>query len=74
MKAHVTPWFTKNEKPTRVGPYETRQDEDDRGIGFQYWDGKKWGIWSYDTKDAFRCRRAKSQWQRPQWRGLAKKP
>lgn len=74
MSANVTPWFLKNEKPARVGAYQTRLDEYDESIGFQYWDGKKWGVYGYSAQDAFRCRLAKSQWQRPHWRGLAEKP
>lgn len=73
-KKKLTDWFDAGVKPAHVGAYETRCHKDDGVKGFQYWDGKQWGFWGYDPVDAYRCRVPPSQWQNPQWRGLAEKP
>lgn len=42
-EAQLTPWFTKRQKPHRVGVYRTsREDITHLGSAYSYWNGLKW--------------------------------
>ena len=72
-KPKLTPWFHADVKPVHVGVYETR-DEDFHLAHYQFWDGKKWGLYSFDVKKAYKGRKVNSCYQFVEWRGLAEQP
>ena len=68
----MTPWFVNGEKPARVGVYEVGEDGHRRW--FQHWNGRWWGYFDTNPKDAQRFGRRQSMYQNFRWRGLASKP
>lgn len=71
MSQKLTPWFSGDVKPVRVGVYRTKQP--DGSLFFNKWDGKQWFYGYADApRDASRyvlpARLLKC------WRGLAQKP
>lgn len=74
---NLTSWFPPNVKPSRVGCYQTEDDPDalDRlRHGYQWWNGKWWGIFELDKKDAALDKKSRSLFQVNYWRGLAVQP
>ena len=70
----LTPWFPGHVKPVHVGVYQTCGMTSDTKR-FQYWRGEGWGFCSYTAKEADEAYSlGLSGSQKPQWRGLAKKP
>lgn len=68
----LTEWFEPTQKPDLKGVYET--DSGDGILGYQYWNGVRWGSWGYDVNDAMSEFRMKSFFQNVYWRGLAEDP
>lgn len=62
----TTLWFNTKEKPVRQGVYERQFG----ATGFQYWNGKRWGLFSLSPESAERNKHIASKCQRGSWRGL----
>lgn len=74
--SEFTPWFDgKKHKPARKGVYQ-QKSLGGYYIGYQYWDGKKWGAFSSNPYLAYKLRMNKVNdlHQNDDWRGLAKNP
>ena len=70
----LTPWFDGSAaKPFRIGVYMLLSDSD---IGYQHWNGVRWGIWETTPEMAeAHCHVASTAYfQNDKWRGLAQKP
>jgi len=65
-----TPWFPCDIKPVRVGPYQTRVDDTEGGVSFNYWNGACWLTTTDGPSEPF-SKRA-SMIQEIEWRGLTK--
>jgi hypothetical protein len=68
----LTPWFPGNVKPVRPGVYQ-QMCGFNRDVGYQYWDGKVWGLWSRTIEGARHDGWPASPQNDP-WRGLAEEP
>ena len=70
----LTSWFDGEKfKPARIGVYMLLSGTN---LGYQNWDGKKWGLWFMDASSAAGEQRnyAASQFQNDNWRGVLKTP
>ena len=71
----LTPWYPPNQKPARVGVYETRLE---RGMvhpwdGFCIWTGEHWCPAQHSPRNAhFEGSYMASSVQRRHWRGVLK--
>ena len=73
-KLKLTDWFEGfTVKPSRKGVYMLLSDLD---IGYQHWNGVRWGGWAKTPEMAVRIRNrlADVYYQHDNWRGLAQKP
>jgi hypothetical protein len=73
----LTPWFPAGVQPVRKGMYETRAalpEDRYRLPQYQRWDGTHWLAWASDFEAAAQLSRDVSFRQKPEWRGLAKRP
>lgn len=74
-KRELTPWFDgRYFKPARRGVYMLLSCGT---VGYQKWDGKRWGPWHFTVAAAAKCgagNYAAWQYQNDKWRGLRKPP
>lgn len=73
----LTPWFPPDVKPAHVGSYQTEDDPSVLGHfnhGYQWWDGKAWGLFELTHHAAATSGHTRSSFQDNYWRGLAVKP
>jgi len=71
--SEMTPWFPGDQKPDRVGVYET----DGRGSSFifyQFWNGEFWGVAGESIEEAMNASSRRSWFQNESWRGLSSDP
>jgi len=73
-----TPWC-EDKNPDQPGPYQilvvkSLLCEDDPLVGYQYWDGEKWGTFAETPDIALFFKGTRSFFQKPVWRGLMHKP
>lgn len=62
-------WIPADCKPVRTGVYMTSAVN--RFIEkYQYWDGKRWGLYTSTPEQAEKMRLLRSGCQKVQWRGL----
>jgi len=66
----LTPWFDGTVKPVRKGIYQ-QMDGHGKLLGYQYWNGKIWGLWS-ETPEGAMWSFGVSCSQDDPWRGVAK--
>ena len=67
----LTPWFTPDQKPVRIGFYETKLSGM-HGLFFSYWNGNKWSVgWDSLAKAASKPFHDAS-YQDKSWRGILK--
>lgn len=69
----LTKWYGSNQKPVRVGAYETSFDG---FYGFSWFDGENWGNQCtnpYRALSSFQARKHIGAAQDKKWRGLAEK-
>ena len=70
----TTEWFPGHIKPAYPGVYQLLCGNDTE-VGYQKWDGEKWGIWYENAQDAAEGHAyADPEFQNDQWRGLAEQP
>ena len=72
-KLNLTPWFDGSAvKPCCIGVYMLLSDSN---IGYQYWNGARWGSWATTPEIAVKLSRfaADAYFQNDKWRGLAQK-
>ena len=72
----LTPWFDGAVKPDRHGVYMQMNGSRDL-VGYQYWNGRQWGVWCETVESAYEVRRysaAHISYQNDPWRGLLKTP
>jgi len=74
----LTDWFMPEVKPVHVGVYQTCESEiwarTWANHGYQYWDGKHWGMCNTNPEMAAAEARHHSPHQVNYWRGLAEQP
>lgn len=75
-KQKLTPWFPPEKKPFRHGVYQTEDDSDRQPVqvGYQYWNGRRWGQFCDTPTQAARYADWESIFQENHWRGLAYDP
>jgi len=71
MLAAKTPWFAAGTQPARKGVYEVKPAMKGSGPRFQYWTGRTWRLRKSDPRYAFEMRKYPTNFQNPEWRGLA---
>ncbi len=74
----LTPWFSGDQKPVRVGVYERKYgeaDDDEAGL-YCYWDGLHWHAWEATAYGAYIHVNLRnphySAFQYEPWRGVLK--
>lgn len=69
----TTEWIPGHTKPVHVDVYQQRAGHGN-AIGYQFWDGTRWGIWASTIDDAMNnCSiPACHYFQDDPWRGLVK--
>ena len=65
-----TEWYAPTQQPKREGVYQRKMN---RSIMYGYWNGKFWGIATFDPDSALMLSSRESVLQCLDWRGLAKK-
>lgn len=67
----LTPWFTGDQKPVRVGTY---QRDFSPAVFWCYWNGEKWSIASncIETPEFYSQNKYYSEAQNLPWRGVMK--
>lgn len=65
----LTPWFTGDQKPVRVGVYQRKQGESSH---YSYWCGDPWGASAHDMMSAKAYSPYASLSQNLPWRGVMK--
>lgn len=73
----MTSWFDGGINPLHIGLYEqgtvTTSGSTVGGL-YCFWNGKFWGILSFDKNEAIQYRNSLGIFQNEPWRGLAEKP
>jgi len=71
-KPKLTPWFSGDVKPARVGVYERIPTPET--YPYAYWNGRVWMCSAITERDAKNHRDISSSHQHDKWRGLASNP
>jgi hypothetical protein len=69
----LTPWYPGHIKPVRKRVY-MQYDGLGEEIGYQYWNGNRWGVWETTVDAAYNHRNiiAAEMFQNDKWRGVLK--
>lgn len=71
----LTPWFDHKKRPVHVGVYQVLPPRWCRDHTlYAYWNGRWWGLFSYDPGWAPVYKTMRNDIQRMKWRGLTEKP
>ncbi len=71
----LTPWFTGDQKPVRVGVYQRKNSRHEQYVTathYSYWDGAEWCASAHDTLLAKSYCAYASLSQNLPWRGVMK--
>lgn len=70
----LTPWFSGDEKPVRVGVYQRNYAHPNKKTGtvFNYWNGICWGIYGTTVNEAIKYGYINSDFKKLPWRGVLK--
>lgn len=71
MRQKLTPWFDgRKYKPVRPGVYQQKNYYGT--LGYQYWDGSRWGFWCATAAQAYdqRGKFVPAIYHNDNWRGL----
>jgi hypothetical protein len=68
----LTPWFTGDQRPVRVGVYLRKYSDSEKYEGYSYFDGAKWSTFGITPQVALCERYITSVYQNLPWRGVMK--
>lgn len=72
MIVKLSHWFDFNEKPVRVGAYQTLYPFFLSPAMYAWWNGKRWGPYAETPEKAYKVRNGCISDQNKTWRGIVK--